>query len=95
MIKFDNFATKKIFNFRCKKIKKDTKINPSIEETKNIDNNQPQSSMNQYFKDNPDEILHLQSICFSLQDIIFLIELIERNIDIFKELPRFAFFQKQ
>ena len=94
MIKFDNFATKKIFNFRCKKIKKDTKINPSIEETKNIDNNQPQSSMNQYFKDNPDEILHLQSICFSLQDIIFLIELIERNIDIFKELPRFTFFSK-
>ena len=44
--------------------------------------------------ENPDEILHLQSLCFSADDVIFLLELIGRDIDLFKDLPRFNFFSK-
>ena len=36
----------------------------------------------------------MQSICFNPQDILFLIELIGRNVDKFKDLPKYNFFMK-
>ena len=48
----------------------------------------------QYFEENSDEILHLQSICFTVQDILFLIDLIGRNIQIFSDLPKYIFLIK-
>ena len=47
-----------------------------------------------YFVENSDEILHLQSICFSVEDIIFLTELIGRDVEKFKDLPKYIFFTK-
>ena len=82
--------SKRIFNFRHKKYKNGT--TPIGPET----NLNPQSSPNlyEYFKENPEEILHLQSVCFNVDDVLFLLELIGRNIDLFKDLPRFSFFTK-
>ena len=47
-----------------------------------------------YFKENSDEILHLQCICFSIPDILFMINLINKNINIFKDLDKNDFFIK-
>ena len=63
-------------------IKKDSKTN---EENK---------SLFDYFEENPDEILHLESICFSLNDILFILSLIGKNIEIFEGLPKYNFFCK-
>ena len=82
---------KKIFNFRHKRkvVKKeegDTSKTPQ-------DNPQTPPLFN-YFVENSDEILHLQSICFNPSDILFLIELIGRNVDKFRDLPKYNFFMK-
>ena len=47
-----------------------------------------------YFKENPDEIIRLQGICFSLSDIVYILALIGKNDSIFKNLPKFDFFSK-
>ena len=47
-----------------------------------------------YFGENPDEIIHIQSICFSLNDILFLLTLINKNLEIFSGLPKYDFFCK-
>ena len=92
-IKKFNSTPKRIFNFRHKKLKKIITATPCPED-KNLDNPQSQSPLYDYFSDNPDEILHLQSICFSVNDIIFIIDLIGRDLDLFKDLPRYSFFAK-
>ena len=78
----------------------------NIEENKrfisNNQNNQP-DNLNQknkkeplysYFKEHREEILHLQCICFSLDDILFILSLIGRNIKAFKDLPDYIFFER-
>ena len=82
---------KKIFNFRHKKIKK---VEEKKELPKGPDTTLMPPPLFQYFQENPDEILHLQSICFSVKDIKFLIEIIKRKIDIFSDLPKYNFFTK-
>ena len=47
-----------------------------------------------YFGQNPDEILRLQSICFSVEDVIFMKDLVLYNEDSFKDLPDFDFLKK-
>ena len=47
-----------------------------------------------YFKENSDEILHLQCICFSMQDILFIMNLINKNIKIFSNFEKNDFFCK-
>ena len=47
-----------------------------------------------YFGENSDEILHLQSICFCAEDILFLTELIGRDLEKFSDLPKYNFFMK-
>jgi hypothetical protein len=47
-----------------------------------------------YFKENSDEILHLQCICFSMQDILFIMNLINKNIKIFSNFEKYDFFCK-
>ena len=92
--KIDELSYKRIFNFRYKKEQKEKSPN----EEKSADNAQspppPPPPLYEYFLENPDEILHLQSLCFSADDVIFLLELIGRDIDLFKDLPRFNFFSK-
>lgn len=81
---------KKFFNFKHKKvIKKDSPA--ETPNTKDIDMPPP---LFNYFSENPDEILHLQSICFSIEDILFMVELIGKNIQLFKDLPKYTFFEK-
>ena len=86
----DQSFNKKIFNFRHNK----KNIQPSIINPKGPDNEAMPPNLFQYFEENPDEILHMQSICFCLDDVKFLIELIGRNIQLFSDLPKFNFFTK-
>ena len=89
-IHIKDLSSKNLFNFRYKK----RKIAKPQSDQGSDDNLQTQSPLYDYFKENPDEILHLQSICFSGDDIKFLLDLIERIMGIFKDLPRFTFFSK-
>ena len=87
--------------------KEDNK-NDNKEENKNEQSNNQESNKKEekdikneenevlfdYFKENPDEILHLESICFSLNDILFILSLIGKNIEIFSDLPKYNFFCK-
>ena len=45
-------------------------------------------------QENTDEILRLQCICFSIQDILFIINLINKNKKIFSNLDKYSFFIK-
>ena len=88
--KMENNNSRKIFNFRHKK-----QIVPEQgDNSKTPDNNQMPPPLFNYFKENSDEILHLQSICFSTEDILFLTELIGRNLKKFSDLPKYKFFCK-
>ena len=92
--KYDELPSKKIFGFRQRRIIKKEILSTEDISNNNEINNQTPISLYEYFNENPDEILHLQSICFSANDINFLIDLIGRNINLFKDLPRFNFFSK-
>ena len=83
-LKIDQNADDKIFKFRRKNIKR--KFIPS----KTIEN----EILFDYFKNNNDEIMHLESICFSLQDILFILSLIKKKPKIFEGLPKYNFFNK-
>ena len=82
---------KKIFNFRHKKIRK---VEEKNQTPKGPDKTLMPPPLFQYFHENSDEILHFQSICFSVEDINFLIEIIQRKIDLFSDLPKYNFFTK-
>ncbi len=47
-----------------------------------------------YFKENKDEILFLQSICISVDDILFILDIISKNITQFKQLKEYNDFYK-
>ena len=47
-----------------------------------------------YFSENSDEIMQIQSICFSLSDIFFIKNLIDKDNTKFKDLPRYDSFMK-
>ena len=80
----------KIHNFRKKKKNPqeipDTKKNKIIPKEKEI--------LYNYFQQHSDEILHLQCICFSIDDILYILTLIGRNIQAFSGLPNFGFFER-
>ena len=70
---------------------KEIKINS---ENKNNINEKKEQKVYDYFKENNEEIIRLQCICFSLKDIIFIINLINKNKKIFSDLNRCNFFLK-
>ena len=80
----------KIHNFRKKK-----KSQQSNNDDKK-DKKEPKKKeiLYNYFHEHSDEILHLQCICFSLDDILFILTLIGRNIQAFSGLPDFTFFER-
>ena len=90
----NNSILDEIFNNNKKEENK--KIIAEKKELNNKDENIEQNSSHNYdyFSENPDEILHLQSICFSLNDILFIITLISKNLEIFADLPKYSFFSK-
>ena len=89
--KMEANSYKKIFNFRYKK---KIKSEENGETLKLPDNNQMPPPLFNYFQENTDEIFHLESICFNTEDILFLIDLIGRDINKFNDLPKFTFFTK-
>ena len=89
----ENSPNKSIFKFRNSKQNNANDKDKNIEKSENS-NTQEQKPLFEYFGENPDEILHLQSICFSAADIKYILDLISRDINLFKDLPRFSFFSK-
>ena len=51
-------------------------------------------SVYNYFHEHNDELLHLQCICFSFEDILFILKLIDRNSQAFSGLPDYTNFIK-
>ena len=93
-IKIEQNIDNKIFSFRRKnEKKKNNQINKEEKKKKELIKKEPEI-LYDYFKENPDEILHLESICFSLCDIIYLLKIIDRNPKIFEGLPKYNFFNK-
>ena len=94
----------KIYSFKHKQVienenkektkKEDNKDNQIKLDNKNIINKNSQQKTYDYFEENTDEILRLQCICYSLNDIIFIINLINKNKNIFSGLNKYNFFLK-
>ena len=72
-------------------------IDDSKGSEKNSDNNTNKINNNkqnyEYFKENSDEIIRIKSLCFNEKDILFIIKLINKNIELFKDLPEFKRFK--
>ena len=104
------FKRKKILKINNKKNiigeneKKQNKDNIDNNKQNNFNNNsinnniinENQYLLYDYFIENPDEIMRLQSICFSIPDILFILKLISRgqNQKKFKNLNKYDFFNK-
>jgi len=93
-LKIEKNIDNKIFNFKRKSGKVTLKQVNSEEEKKKEQKKPENKNLYDYFKENSDEIIHLESICFSLSDVLFILSLIEKNKKIFQGLPRFDFFIK-
>ena len=91
---------KNLFTFKHKEIINEEK--PKIEnqniqikiENKNDINKISKQNLYNYFEENTDEILRLQCICFSMKDILFIINLINKNKKLFSNLSKYDFFCK-
>ena len=47
-----------------------------------------------YFSQNPDELINIQCMCFSLDDILFILDILKENKEKFKNLEKYNFFVK-
>jgi hypothetical protein len=47
-----------------------------------------------YFSQNPDELINIQCMCFSLDDILFILDVIKENKEDFNYLEKYNFFAK-
>ena len=93
-LKMEQNADNKIFNFRRKNTKRQYIPPKKNSEIKKEPVNTGNEILFNYFKNNEDEIMHLESICFSVQDIIFILSLIQKKPKIFEGLPKYNFFNK-
>ena len=93
-LKIEQNIDNKIFNFKRKNGKETSNQVNNGEEKKKDQLKSQKENLYDYFKENSDEIIHLESICFSLSDVLFILSLIEKKNDIFQELPNFNFFNK-
>ena len=87
----------KIFHFHRKKNPSNIINNENNKDINNINNIKNKNKKNDYdyFQENPEEIMRLQGICFSIQDILFLLSLVTKEkMKIFKNLPEYDFFNK-
>ena len=86
-IDFETFFDNNLFSFNFEE---------NIEINNNNINNKNMNTITSYdyFIENPDEIMKLECICFSISDILFISSLINKNIDIFKSLPKYDSFIK-
>ena len=70
------------------------KENPILNNINKGNKNLEKISVYNYFHEHNDELLHLQCICFSLEDILYILTLIGRNIQAFSGLQDFTPFEK-
>ena len=93
-LKIEQNVDNKIFNFRRKNEKRKFEVvkKDSIKKRDSIKIGN--EILFDYFKKNDDEIIHLQSICFSLSDVLFILTLIQRKENLFVGLPKYSFFKK-
>ena len=103
---FDIYLENNLFNF-CftndenpatdddKNINLNSNINNNNNENNiiNIEENKNEPIYD-YFAENSDEIMNLQCICFSISDILFIMSLINKDIDKYKSLPKYDSFSK-
>ena len=78
--------------FMEKSSKNDSKITflfNSEENTTPGNINLPKKEIYDYFNENPDEIIRIKSVCFNESDIIFILKLLNKNINLFQNLPKF------
>ena len=47
-----------------------------------------------YFSQNPDELINIKCMCFSLEDILFILKILKQNKNKFSHLEKFNFFCK-
>ena len=69
------------------------KKNKSIDIKKSLYNDIEIPTYN-YFSQNPDELVNIHCVCFSIEDILFLINVLKNNKDYFKDFLKFNFFSK-
>ena len=97
-LEITEFMNDKIYTFKHKQIIDEKNIEKEkekkIEQINNKESKSPPHHTYDYFKENNDEILHLQCICFSIQDILFIMNLINKNIKIFSNLEKYNYFCK-
>ena len=100
-----NNTDNRIFHFKRKKNpdiinqKRQKEIKDKIQTDENKGNannaiNNSQSLLYDYFKENPDEIMRLQGVCFSISDVLYILKLIKDQRKKFKNLPRYDYFNK-
>ncbi len=77
------------FNFH-----KNIENEENMQNENNNYNNKIVSELYNYFEENKDEIFNLQCICFSIEDILFLISLLKNRMNEFQNLPKFNFFNR-
>ena len=95
-LEITEFMNDKIYTFKHKQVvgEQNKDKNKPIENMNDKEEKIPPHHTYDYFKENSDEILHLQCICFSIQDILFIMNLINKNIKIFSNLEKYSFFCK-
>ena len=93
-LKIEQNIDNKIFNFKRKNDKKKITENKEEKKKKKESAKTENQVLFDYFKENDDEIMHLESICFSLSDVLYIIELTKKNSKIFEGLPKYDFFMK-
>ena len=45
-----------------------------------------------YFKENPNELVNIQSMCFSISDVVFLYKIIKNNLEFFVSIRLDLYF---
>ena len=69
-------------------------FNSEKNEENKCDKNEDKNKQNyDYFKQNIKEIIRIKSICFNEKDVCFILRLINRNIELFQNLPEFKRFK--
>ena len=72
----------------------DIELPPVLDLLINNESDSKKGIIYNYFHEHNDELLHLQCICFSLEDLSYILLLIGRNLQVFSDLPEFDNFQK-
>jgi hypothetical protein len=90
-IDFDNFFENDFFSFNDEE-------NVNNKEQNNNNNNSNINVYNipsyDYFTENSDEIMKIECICFSISDILYIMSLINKDLNKFKSLPKYDSFSK-